>query len=73
MKEYVCTVCGYKHKGELPEGFVCPVCGAGAEAFREVSSSDKATDKVVKKPIRDAENELSAIEMSIFCSNVARG
>lgn len=73
MKEYVCTVCGYIHKGELPEGFVCPVCGAGAEAFREVSSSDKATDKVVKKPIRDAENELSAIEMSIICSNLARG
>ena len=36
MKEYVCTVCGYVHKGELPEGFVCPVCGAGAGAFKEV-------------------------------------
>ena len=26
MKKYVCPVCGYVHEGELPEGFVCPVC-----------------------------------------------
>ena len=74
MKEYVCTVCGYVHKGELPKDFRCPVCGAGAEAFREVAKSEAAKPtRVVKKPARETESELSAIEMSIICSNLARG
>ena len=34
MKKWVCTVCGYIHEGEeAPE--VCPICGVGAEDFRE--------------------------------------
>ena len=36
MKKYVCTVCGYVHEAEnLPEDFVCPLCGVGAELFEE--------------------------------------
>ena len=28
-KGYTCLVCGYTYEGEeLPEGFVCPICGA---------------------------------------------
>lgn len=74
MKEYVCTVCGYVHKGELPKDFRCPVCGAGAEAFREAAKAEAAKPtRVVKKPARETESELSAIEMSIICSNLARG
>ena len=36
MKEYICTVCGYVHKtdGELPQDFICPLCGAGRDAFK---------------------------------------
>ena len=34
-KEYICTVCGYVHKGDsAPEK--CPVCGAPADKFKEV-------------------------------------
>ncbi len=52
MKKYRCKVCGYIYdpekgdpKGgipsgtpfeELPEGWVCPVCGASKENFEEV-------------------------------------
>ena len=69
MKEYVCTVCGYVHKGELATDFKCPVCGAGAEAFREVAKAGAAKPtRVVKKPARETESELSAIEMSIIFS-----
>ena len=32
---YVCMVCGYVHEGELPEGFVCPICGAPASVFKK--------------------------------------
>ncbi len=52
MKNYRCSVCGYiydPYRGdpranipggtpfeELPEGWVCPVCGASKEMFEEV-------------------------------------
>ena len=38
--QYVCTVCGYVYDGEvpfeqLPEDWVCPVCGLSKDAFTE--------------------------------------
>ncbi len=36
-KRYVCTVCGYVYEGDLPEDFVCPICGVSRELFEEVS------------------------------------
>jgi len=49
MKKYVCNVCGYVYNPadgdfdsgitagtafeDLPEDWVCPVCGAGKDAF----------------------------------------
>lgn len=71
-KEYVCTVCGYVHKGELPDGFICPVCGAGKDAFKEIVKDSSAV-KHVKPSENLADSELSAMEMSIICSNLARG
>ena len=76
MKEYICTVCGYVHKGELPDGFRCPVCGAGKEAFREVTPQaqpEAAKPTPVPAPSVHEERELSAMEMSVICSNLARG
>ncbi|MGN1235246.1 MAG: rubredoxin-like domain-containing protein [Christensenellaceae bacterium] len=71
MKEYVCTVCGYVHKtdGELEEDFVCPLCGAGRDAFR--AKEETVVPTAVEKP--HTERELSAMEMSVICSNLARG
>ncbi len=70
MKEYICTVCGYIHKGELPPDFVCPVCGAGRDAFREVGAEEERAVPAQKPHL---ERELDAMEMSIICSNLARG
>jgi len=52
MQKYVCTVCGYIYDPQfgdpeadiapgvsfedLPEDWVCPVCGANKSAFEEV-------------------------------------
>ncbi len=52
MKQYECTVCGYVYDPEagdpdnginpgtqfnnLPDTWVCPVCGAGKDAFEPV-------------------------------------
>jgi len=41
MKKYVCTVCGYVYDeaaegtpwAELPEDYVCPLCGVGKDMF----------------------------------------
>lgn len=41
MKKWRCTVCGYIHEGETPPD-VCPVCGAGPEAFEEVFDEQPA-------------------------------
>ena len=34
MKEFVCKICGYIHKGEQPPE-KCPVCGANKTFFEE--------------------------------------
>ena len=39
-KVYVCTVCGYVYDGDvpfdqLPEDWVCPLCGVGKDEFTE--------------------------------------
>ena len=37
--KFVCTVCGYEVEvdtPELPEDYVCPVCGVGPEMFELV-------------------------------------
>ena len=73
MKEYVCSVCGYVHKtdGELPYDFKCPLCGAGKDAFKLKDDTAKQSESILEKP--HTEKELSAMEMSIICSNLARG
>ena len=35
-KGFVCKICGYVYEGEeLPEDFVCPLCGVGKDSFSE--------------------------------------
>ncbi|MBQ9661902.1 MAG: MBL fold metallo-hydrolase [Oscillospiraceae bacterium] len=35
-KKWVCKICGYVYEGdEVPEDYVCPICGAPATAFEE--------------------------------------
>ena len=43
-EKYVCTVCGYEYEGdvpfeELPEDWVCPLCGMGKEQFEKRSAA----------------------------------
>ena len=46
--KYRCSVCGYIHEGELPEGFICPICKNPASVFVKIEeqttqSSESAT------------------------------
>ena len=86
MRTYVCSVCGYVYdeaKGipeagiapgtkweELPDNWVCPLCGASKSAFREQAA---ASAPAVEMEAPEIERELSPMEMSIICSNLARG
>lgn len=88
MKQMVCSVCSYTYdeaKGipeagiapgtkweELPENWKCPWCGAGKEAFRQKKDEGQTvTQEKLEKP--HVEKELSAMGMSIICSNLSRG
>ena len=41
MKKYVCLICGYVHEGDDAPA-VCPVCGAGADKFKEMGAATPA-------------------------------
>jgi len=87
VKKMICSVCSYTYdesKGipeagiapgtkweDLPEEWKCPLCGAGKEAFRE--KKEEAAANAEELPKLHVEKELSAMEMSIICSNLARG
>ena len=84
MKKYVCTVCGYVHEGdEAPEK--CPVCGVGADKFKEVGqqqvwaaehvvgvAQDPAVSEDIKADLRaNFEGECSEVGMYLAMARVA--
>lgn len=89
MRKFICTVCGYVYdeaKGipeagiapgtkweDLPDDWTCPLCGASKSEFNE-----QGVQPVAQKPLPVAQapedmKELTALEMSAVCSNLARG
>lgn len=88
MKQMVCSVCTFTYdesKGipesgiapgtkweDLPDDWKCPWCGAGKDAFREKKAEPEAAPPE-EAPQTQPERELSPMEMSIICSNLARG
>lgn len=89
MKKYVCSVCGYVYdeaKGipeagilpgtewdVLPDGWVCPLCGAEKSEFRVDGDTAPQVKPVLKPLLQEDIKELSALEMSALCSNLAKG
>ncbi|MBS4785886.1 MAG: rubredoxin [Clostridiales bacterium] len=61
---------------DLPEDWVCPMCGAPQALFEpaaEQSAPSAATDRPAPALPEEDLRELSALEMSQLCSNLARG
>ena len=92
MGKFVCAICGYTYdeaKGdpeagisagtaweELPEDWVCPLCGATKSEFKK--QGEPAAAMVKKQPLTIDSSasdmkELSPLELSALCSNLARG
>lgn len=89
MEKYICSICGYVYDeaqgapetgiapatgwADVPKDWVCPLCGAGKEEFNN-QSAPKAEKKPVKIIESDADSkELSPLEISALCTNLARG
>jgi len=43
---YRCTICGYIHEGELPDGFTCPVCKQPASVFKKVEEKKEMSKNI---------------------------
>lgn len=88
MKQYICSVCGYVYdeaKGipeagiapgtlfsDLPEDWVCPLCGASKAEFAPKTEPKAPAAAVVREAEGDMK-ELTALETSALCSNLAKG
>lgn len=91
MAKYVCLVCGFVYdeaKGipeagiapgsrweDLPEDWVCPICGATKAEFEKQGEPAASAEKKLK-PVIDMSTDmqqLSPLEISALCSNLARG
>ena len=89
MKKYICQVCGYVYDEaagipeegiapgtkweELPDDWMCPMCGAAKDDFEEqndTAPAEKATT-VVSNDV--SLGELSAGMISAVCSNLSKG
>lgn len=59
---------------ELPKDFKCPLCGAPKELFHgeNVSSQDESSVTTEQHELYELQ-ELTAMEASVLCSNLARG
>ncbi len=91
MAKYVCTICGYVYDeavgipddgiapgtawAELPEDWLCPLCGAPKAEFELQGSQDEASPKKAAPIMETPEDlkELSPLELSALCTNLARG
>ena len=51
MKKYVCMICGYVHEGDEAPA-VCPVCGAGADKFKEMGAAAPAAPSAPAAPAK---------------------
>jgi rubredoxin len=91
MAKYVCSICGFIYDEadgipeadiapgtsweDLPEDWVCPLCGATKSEFKkqgESASTEVKKPTAVIEPSTDM-REMSSLEISALCSNLARG
>lgn len=91
MSKYVCSVCGFVYDEavgipeagiapgtkweDLPEDWVCPLCGAEKSEFEKQGEAAPSAKKAVI-PVTESSTdmrEMSALEVSALCTNLARG
>lgn len=75
MSKYICSICNYVYEGsgEVPEDFICPICGAGKEEFYKQGTSDTREEPLTAIEVPEDVGEMSPMEISALFSNLARG
>ncbi len=81
VSRWVCNICGYiydeekegKAFADLPDSWVCPLCGADKASFRPEEEPKAPKASVAPLHLDGDMKELSAGELSALCSNLARG
>lgn len=89
MDKYVCSICGYIYDealgipeagieagtlwNQVPSDWVCPLCGASKAEFNKQGGTGETTKLVGNIEIPDDVKEMSPMEISALCSNLARG
>ena len=91
MAKYVCSICGYIYDEttgnpehgippgtkweELPDNWVCPICGATKADFKKQDDANMSTEKkqIPVTAIPTEMQQLTSLELSALCSNLARG
>jgi rubredoxin len=91
MGKYVCSICGYIYDEatgipeadiapgtkweDLPDDWVCPICGATKAEFEKQGEADVSSEKNPKPVVEVPTDmqELSPLEISALCTNLARG
>lgn len=79
MGKWICGICGYVYDEEkegvafsaLPQGWVCPLCGADRSVFSKKEEEAKAPAAPIV--LEGEMKQLSAGELSAVCSNLGRG
>lgn len=92
MREFKCGLCGYIFSEavglpeknippgtkweDIPDSFVCPLCGAPKAVFEEVKAKKETAKKVESKPVMqkvEKVGEYTPEIISIIFSNLAKG
>jgi len=89
MRKFICGICGYTYdeaKGipdagiapgtlweDLPGDWKCPLCGAPKSAFKEAGAEAPAPKAAAVMEASSDMKELTPLELSALCSNLARG
>lgn len=79
--KYVCPICGYVYDeekervpfGQLPESWVCPLCGAPKSAFAPEGAPERAAAANAPVPMDPDAQKLSPGVLAAVFSNLARG
>ena len=60
---------------DLPEDWVCPLCGATKAEFEKQGETNVLVEEKTRPVIETSSDmkELSSLEMSALCTNLARG
>ena len=82
MGKYRCTICGYIYDetiekikfDDLSDDWVCPLCAASKDLFEEIAGYNNKQQIVENSDLEHEElRQLTDYEISLICSNLARG